>query len=66
MSRLKTAEFAFPGKPRDRLVAAILDGSKTATTSLLLEHELVDEASADRPERAAVINSNGCRSRRSG
>ncbi len=31
-------EFAFPGPLRDRLFAAILDGSKTATSSLLIEY----------------------------
>jgi uncharacterized protein YhfF len=36
---LPLAEFAFPGPLRDQLVAAILDGSKTSTTSLLLEYE---------------------------
>lgn len=34
---LPLAEFAFPGPLRDRLVAAILDGSKTSTTGLLEE-----------------------------
>ena len=32
-------EFAFPGPLRDKLVAAILDGSKTATTGLLIDYE---------------------------
>ncbi len=40
---LPTAEFAFPGRLRDRLVAAILDGSKTSTTGLAVEYELEDE-----------------------
>jgi 2-phospho-L-lactate transferase len=35
---LPVAEFAFPGPLRDRLVAAILDGSKTSTTSTLVEY----------------------------
>ena len=35
---LPRAEFAFPGPLRDRLVAAILSGSKTSTTSLLLDY----------------------------
>lgn len=35
---LPRAEFAFPGPLRDRLVAAILTGAKTATTSLLREY----------------------------
>jgi 2-phospho-L-lactate transferase len=40
---LPPAEFAFPGPLRDRLVNAILDGSKTSTTSMLLEYDLDDE-----------------------
>jgi GrpB-like predicted nucleotidyltransferase (UPF0157 family)/uncharacterized protein YhfF len=32
-------EFAFPGPLRDLLVAAILDGSKTSTSTLLAEYE---------------------------
>ena len=36
---LPVAEFAFPGPLRDQLVAAILDGSKTTTTGLLVEYE---------------------------
>jgi uncharacterized protein YhfF len=36
---LPKAEFAFPGRFRDQLVAAILDGSKTSTTGLVEEHE---------------------------
>lgn len=39
LSSLPTAEFGFPGPLRARLVAAILDGSKTTTTSLLIEYE---------------------------
>jgi len=35
---LPVAQFAFPGPLRDRLVAAILNGEKTATTSLRLEY----------------------------
>lgn len=35
---MPAAEFAFPGPLRDRLVAAILDGSKTSTSSLLREY----------------------------
>ena len=36
---LPLAEFAFPGPLRDALVAAILDGSKTSTTSLALQYD---------------------------
>lgn len=71
---LPKAEFAFPGPLRDALVAAILSGAKTSTTSLLVEYErdgdplpevgdrsvLVD--SRDRP--VAVLETTGVRVRR--
>jgi uncharacterized protein YhfF len=49
-------EFAFPGPLRDRLVAAVLDGSKTATTALLIdyEHEALPEPGA----RSVVVDSD--------
>jgi len=33
-----TFEFAFPGPLRDKLVAAVLGGTKTATTGLLQDY----------------------------
>jgi uncharacterized protein YhfF len=33
------AEFAFPGPLRDQLVAAVLNGSKTSTTGLVINYE---------------------------
>lgn len=33
------AEFGFPGPLRDQLVAAILNGSKTSTTALVINYE---------------------------
>lgn len=38
-STLRVAEFGFPGDQRDALVAAILDGSKTASSQLLAGYE---------------------------
>ncbi|MET3944952.1 ASCH domain-containing protein [Corynebacterium mucifaciens] len=38
VSELPRGEFAFPGPLRDVLVQAILDGTKTATASLLIEY----------------------------
>jgi len=38
VSELPRGEFAFPGPLRDALVQAILDGTKTATASLLIEY----------------------------
>jgi uncharacterized protein YhfF len=43
LDELPRMEFAFPGPLRDRLVAAILSGAKTATTGLVLENEPLPE-----------------------
>ena len=51
------AEFAFPGPLRDLLVAAILAGAKTATTSLLLGYEVEGERLPRAGDRAAVVDS---------
>jgi uncharacterized protein YhfF len=57
IASLPKAEFAFPGPLRDRLVAAILDGTKTATTGLLVEYE-VDSAPLPKiGQRSVVIDS---------
>ncbi len=40
---LPVAEFGYPGPLRDRLIAAILTGAKTSTTSLLAEYELTGD-----------------------
>jgi uncharacterized protein YhfF len=56
---LPVAHFAFPGPLRDRLVAAILSGEKTATSSLRLEY---DQPGEDLPEvgsRGIVVDSAG-------
>ncbi|MFJ9542116.1 ASCH domain-containing protein [Streptomyces sp. NPDC101225] len=55
---LPKAEFAFPGPLRDRLVAAVLDGSKTATTGLLAEYEHEGERLPSVGERSAVVDSD--------
>ncbi|MER6910350.1 ASCH domain-containing protein [Streptomyces sp. NPDC000594] len=57
---LPRSEFAFPGPLRDRLVAAILDGSKTATTSLLIEYEREREPLPEAGDRSVVIDSEDC------
>ncbi|MGA4850903.1 ASCH domain-containing protein [Streptomyces sp. G5(2025)] len=51
------AEFAFPGPLRDRLVAAILDGSKTSTTGLLADYERGGDPLPAAGERAVVVDS---------
>jgi len=55
---LPTVEFAFPGPLRDRLVAAILDGSKTATSSTLVEYSVDDEPLPLVGTRQSVVDSD--------
>jgi uncharacterized protein YhfF len=55
---LPVVEFAFPGPLRDRLVAAVLDGSKTTTTSLLADY-LPGEERPSAGRRGAVVDSGG-------
>ncbi|MGK4579245.1 ASCH domain-containing protein [Kitasatospora sp. HPMI-4] len=57
VSALPRAYFAFPGPLRDRLVGAILDGSKTSTTGLLADYEHEDEPLPQAGRRFAVVDS---------
>ena len=54
---LPRAEFVFPGPLRDRLVAAILDGSKTSTTGLAIEYELEEEPLPQVGDRSVLVDS---------
>ena len=56
---LPTTGFAFPGALRDQLNAAILDGSKTSTTSLVLEYRLEDEPFPEVGRRVVALDSEG-------
>lgn len=56
---LPTAEFGFPGPLRDRLVAAILAGSKTSTTGLLEEYVREGRALEQVGARELVVDSDG-------
>ncbi|MBH5338740.1 ASCH domain-containing protein [Streptomyces pactum] len=58
---LPVAEFAFPGPLRDRLVAAILSGAKTATSALVLGYERAGEPFPEVGQRQAVVDSDGRR-----
>jgi uncharacterized protein YhfF len=58
---LPTYEFAFPGPLRDRLVAAVLDGTKTSTTSLSQEYEIDGDPLPVAGGQAAVVDSAGRR-----
>ncbi|MGZ0153619.1 ASCH domain-containing protein [Kribbella sp. WER1] len=59
LAALPKAEFAFPGALRDRLVAAILDGTKTSTTGLVVDYEHEGEALPVVGERSVVVDSDG-------
>ena len=52
-------EFGFPGPLRDRLVDAVLSGSKTATSSLLADWERDGEQPPAAGELQTVIDSDG-------
>ncbi|MFF9067607.1 ASCH domain-containing protein [Streptomyces sp. NPDC014891] len=56
---LKPFLLAYPGPLRDRLVAAVLSGEKTATTGLLVEYEVENEELPEAGERSALIDSDG-------
>ncbi|WP_241522034.1 hypothetical protein [Arthrobacter pityocampae] len=56
-SSLPHAEFAFPGPLRDALVASILAGRKTTTTSLLVEYDVEGEELPVVGRRQAVVDS---------
>jgi uncharacterized protein YhfF len=55
----RVCEFGFPGPVRDRLVAAVLSGTKTATTSLLAEWEYENEPLPGVGEEQTVVDSAG-------
>jgi uncharacterized protein YhfF len=56
---LRVAEFGFPGPLRDKLVAAILSGSKTTTSGLVEWYDHDGESLPSVGERMAVIDSAG-------
>ncbi len=59
VSDLPRAYFAFPGPLRDQLVAAILAGEKTSTTSLVVEYEHDGEPVPEVGHRSVVVDSAG-------
>jgi uncharacterized protein YhfF len=52
---LPVCRFGFPGAQRDKLVAAVLRGEKTATASLRLEYEPDGEDELPRPGMRWVV-----------
>ncbi|MDQ2811391.1 MAG: ASCH domain-containing protein [Actinomycetota bacterium] len=57
LASMPRAEFAFPGPLRDQLVAAILSGSKTSTTGLLVAYEHEGEPLPAVGSRSVVVDS---------
>jgi uncharacterized protein YhfF len=55
---MEKAEFGFPGRLRDHLVAAILDGSKTSTTGLVVDYEHDGDPLPQVGDRLAVPDSD--------
>ena len=53
------AEFGFPGALRDQLIAAILAGAKTSTSSTLVEYSIEDEQLPIIGNKQTVVDSNG-------
>lgn len=58
ISTLPRGEFAFPGPLRDALVTAILNGTKTTTASLLVEHPRDHDPREDVGTLEAVLDSH--------
>ena len=50
-------ELAYPGPLRDRLVAAVLDGSKTSTSSLLAEYQGEEDPLPEEGRRYLLVDS---------
>lgn len=57
IDHLPPYELAFPGPLRDKLVAAVLSGTKTSTTGLFREYEAGGEALPQAGERFALLDS---------
>ncbi|MFB6619571.1 ASCH domain-containing protein [Streptomyces sp. NPDC085524] len=53
-------ELGFPGPLRDKLVAAVLSGAKTASTGLLAGYEAAGEPVPEPGQRRALLDSAGC------
>lgn len=58
-AELPICEFAFPGPLREKLIAAILDRTKTSTTATFIEFEVEQEELPRVGEREVVVDSVG-------
>lgn len=61
LEAIPLGEYGFPGPARDALVAAILDGRKTSTTSLVAQYEREAEPLPAVGDLEAVVDSEGRR-----
>jgi uncharacterized protein YhfF len=59
LEQLPRVEFAFPGPLRDRLVSAILDGTKTSTTSTAIEYRIEVEPFPQVGVQQVLVDSAG-------
>ncbi|MEU9626934.1 ASCH domain-containing protein [Streptomyces luteogriseus] len=59
IASMPRTEFAFPGPLRDRLVAAVLSGAKTATTGLVVDYEHEGDPLPEAGDRSVVVDSDG-------
>lgn len=58
VASLPIGEYAFPGPLRDRLLEAILEGTKTSTTSLVEEYRRDGEPLPQAGDQEAVVDSD--------
>ena len=58
LSNMGKLEFAFPGTLRDQLVAAVLSGVKTTTTTLMADYEHTGETLPQAGIRLQMMDSN--------
>ncbi|KAA8817497.1 ASCH domain-containing protein [Bifidobacterium callitrichos] len=60
LANLPKAEFMMPGPERDRLVDLILDGTKTATTSLLIDYQECGDPLPKVGDQSMLVDSDEC------
>ncbi len=59
IASMPRTEFAFPDPLRDRLVAAILGGSKISTTGLVVDYGHEGDPLPEVGDRSVVVDSDG-------
>ena len=61
LESLEEGHYSFPGPLRDKLVAAILSGEKTGTSSLVQQYEMDGDPLPAVGDREAILDSDGNR-----